>query len=116
MPEREKTQPKYATEARGNIVRGALQLLNLTQVAAIRRLNNRPSDAFVSLWCSGKRAIPQWAAAVLASDMRSQAVRLTKHAEDLERIATVGRSGNGRGHALMAWRLHRLAQKEKAGD
>jgi hypothetical protein len=109
----ENVQPKYPEEARGLIVRDALAMLGLTQAQAIRRLNNRPSDAVVSLWCCGKRALAQWAAQCLAQDLRSHAARLTAHARELESVATIGRAGNG--GALAAWRAHRAAQKEKAG-
>lgn len=108
-------QPEYRASARGAIVSGALADLRLSQAQAIRRLANRTSSAFVSMWCTGRRAIPQWAAQALASELRSQAARLETRARELESIASPGRSANGH-TALAAWRQRRAAQKEKARE
>lgn len=108
-------QPKYAPEARRHIVIDAFEQLNLTNSAVRKRLNDRASQTAVSLWRAGKRAIPQWAAALLASDMRWKADRLYESAKMLESIATNGKRG-GSHRALTAWQAHRAVQKEKAAD
>jgi len=108
-------QPKYAPEARRHIVTDAFEMLSLTNSAVRKRLNNRASQTAVSLWRSGKRAIPQWAADLLASDMCWKADRLYESAKMLRSIATNGKRG-GSHRALTAWQAHRAAQKEKAGE
>jgi len=90
-------------------------MLGLTNSAARKRLDNRASPTAVSLWRSGKRAIPQWAAELLANDMCWKANRLYESAKMLKSIATNGKRG-GSHRALMAWQARRLAQKEKAAD
>jgi hypothetical protein len=116
QPGGENMQPKYRRPAPGHVVSRALQLLNISQVAALNRIG-RVTSAHVSQWVTGKRHIPKWAAKILADDMRAKAAELTAGAAELEAAATDGWRGRNNGaHALMAWRLHRLAQKEKAGD
>ena len=109
MSKRENVQPKYRKPTPGHVVKKAFIQLNLTQKAA-RQLLPNASAAAVCRWLNCERRIPQWAASILASAMRSKASQLVADARELESVATDGYRGHAAGkHALGAWRARRAA-------
>lgn len=108
----ENTQPKYQDHAPGAIVTAAMTLLKLSSTGMQQLLGNRTSDSLIRLWRTNRRRPPQWATEIIANEIERDTAARAELAQQVRSIAGPGRGST----ALTAWRLHRLAQKEKAGD
>ncbi len=108
-------QPNYHGLAPGAVVTAAMETLGLTSRGVQQLLGNRTSDSLIRLWRTNRRRPPQWAVDLLATEIERDTARRTELARMLRLVAGPGRH-NASIAPLIAYRAHRAAQKERAGD
>lgn len=119
MSEAENTQPKYRDRAPKDSVappfEQAMRYLKLSNRSARHFLQNRLSLGMIKHMRAGRRNIPAWAGELLKDALLAQVEHYETIRRELLACAAQPRK-RGNPQALRAYRLHRLAQKEKAAD
>ncbi len=113
MSERGNAQPKYPGRPLGERITNPFErdlraLLGRPTPATVQALlGNRASYDTIRQWRCGKQRAARWATEILATELKRRAAELLAYAAPPP-------SPLGNVHALMAYRAHRAAQKEKA--
>lgn len=114
----ERIQPKYPGRppkliATNPFERALRSLLGRpTEASVMALLGNRVSYVTVRTWRCGARRPASWATTIVA---RALAIQARELQANLAKEAAPGRQSASI-HALMAYRVHRAAQKEKARE
>ncbi len=109
-------QPEYLYPPRQEDVATAfdraMHVLRLSNNGARQLLGNRLSLGMIKHMRAGRRNIPTWAIEIFCRELGREAAYRQAVLDSLPLAAGPGR----RGASLMAYRAHRAAQKEKAGN